>query len=205
MLWGAKESFTGWVSGWAILPSQTDPRLCVTAVWALLLSPQPLQTLTAQQLSLLCTIFSCQTVRPPFWWHDPALWPLSASRHTGAFHSQGLAHAAPFFPAPQAALPLGPSDSSQQPALPSSSCRLWFKFWGWVLGSASELLQGRAVGQWRVQGEGAALGSDKPNGDTKVPSVASPHQGSASNSCSDSYSKRQKCSVSKSRHFCRKG
>lgn len=96
MLWGAKESFTAWVSGWAILPSQTDPRLCVTAVWALLLSPQPLQTLTAQQLSLLCTIFSCQTVRPPFWWHDPALRPLSASRHTGAFHSQGLAHAAPF-------------------------------------------------------------------------------------------------------------
>lgn len=99
MLWGAKESFTGWVRSWAMPPSpasQTDPRLSVTAIWAVLLSPQPLQTLSAQQLSLFCTIFSYQTVRPPFWWHVPALRPPAASRHTGAFHSQGLAQAAPF-------------------------------------------------------------------------------------------------------------
>lgn len=99
MLWGAKESFTGWVSGKAMPPppaSQTDPRLCVTAIWVVLLSPQPLQTLTAQQLSLFCAIFSYQTVRPPFGWHIPAPRPSAASRHTGAFHSQGLAHAAPF-------------------------------------------------------------------------------------------------------------
>lgn len=99
VLCGAKKSFTGWVSGWAMSPSptsQTDPRLCVTAIWAVLLSSQPLQTLTAQQLSLFCTIFSYQTVRPPFRRCVPALRPSAASRHTGAFRSQRLVHAAPF-------------------------------------------------------------------------------------------------------------
>lgn len=51
------------------------------------------------------------------------------------------------------------------------------------------------MGQQGVQGEVAALGSDKPKSDTKVPSAANPDQSSALNSCSDG------CSV-KAKMFC---
>lgn len=123
MLWGAREAFTGWVSGWAMLllpVKQVDPKLCVTAIWAVFLSPQPLQILTAQQLSLFCTIFSYQTVRPPFWWHVPTLWPPTASRHTGTFNSQRLAQAAPFLSCSSSSSSLRAFCLQLQPATSSS-------------------------------------------------------------------------------------
>lgn len=65
MPWGAKGSFAGWVRGWAMSASpalQTHSRLCGECPGCALIT---LQTLAAQQLSLLLYYFFPQNARHP--------------------------------------------------------------------------------------------------------------------------------------------
>lgn len=203
MLWGAKEFYRmGERLSHTAVTSITDwpQAVCDSDLGCAFITPAPPDPLCTAALPLLYYFFlpDCKATHSFDGMSQPSDLQLQAGTQA-LFIPKGWHMQLPSFSAPQGALlPSGPSDSSssQQPALPSSPCRLWFKFWGWLLGCASEL-QGRAVGQWCVQGWVAALGSDKPKGDTKVPSVVSPDQSSAPNSCSDGYSKRQKYSVSK--------
>lgn len=160
MPWGAKGSFAGWVRGWACQHDQhcRPTPGCVVSVRAVLLSPSR-PSLHSSSPSF-CTIFSHQNARHP---SDPELRAGTQERFIpGAGGCRSL----------QLSL-FSSSSSSSLPAGLQPATSLSFT----SMQASVQILralfrpQSSAVG-WRcVRGEVAALGSGKPESQTKVCSL----------------------------------
>jgi len=155
--------------------SQTVPRLRAAAVWAVLLSPQPLQTLAAQQLSLiLCYFFPPDCETPPLT-ARPSPPTFSCEQAHRRFSSRRRADADPFLLGSSSSPSLRAFRLRLQPATSPSvkASKASVPIWRAVLRPCLQAPVGQsAVGRRRVQDEVAALGADKPESHTEVWCVA---------------------------------